>query len=221
VSQLQKAADGCYLVSVGIAPAQLQEKIGLQVVSGQEKSDQYHYTVRGYCDAILAESNCSSYHPLVKSLLHYGAMAQVYFNYQTQLLANAGIAYTPHTQPPKNAGARSVTGAAGDVKFYGVSLIMGESLAMRCYFTADVSHIRWQVNGKACTPVEKSGRYYVEFTGITDLEQACVLTATDNSGNTLQLTCRVMDYLVRMEEKGDLQNLLTALYSYHLEAEKL
>ena len=67
--------------------------------------------------------------------------------------------------------------------------------------------------------------YYIEIADILpqNLEQQITLTITDADGNALTVSYGPMNYIVRMNEKGsvELQNLLKALYNYHLAARNL
>lgn len=54
-------------------------------------SDLMPYSVRTYCKSRLEKSSDEKLKATCVSMLHYGAAAQVYFNYRTDDLANAGI----------------------------------------------------------------------------------------------------------------------------------
>ena len=106
--------------------------------------------------------------------------------------------------------------------FYGASFLYQDKIGVRYYFTGDVSGCTFAVNDIVCTPVSKDGMHYIEFADIMpqNLMQGVTLIATDEAGNTLCVTYSPIDYIVRMHQKGgnDLQNLLQALYNYHLAA---
>ena len=78
---------------------------------------------------------------------------------------------------------------------------------------------------RAYTPVLKDGLYYVEIGGILpqNLDQQIMLTVQNGEGKQLSVTYGPMNYIVRMNEKGDdeLKALLKALYNYHLAAKYL
>ena len=221
-SVLEKTNDGKYMVSVNVAAAQMTDEIKLQVADSDEILT---YTIRQYCDTILADEQYSQYHALVKEMLNYGAMAQVYFDYDAENLANEGITGTVVTDIPEIAEDLTVTDKVSDLSFYGASLVYRDRIAVRYYFTGDFTGCTFTANGNTYTPVAKDGMYYIEIADILpqDLDQQITLTVTDASSNTLSVTYGPMNYIVRMNQKGTetLQDLLKALYNYHLAAKAL
>ena len=106
-----------------------------------------------------------------------------------------------------------------------VNLVCRSRIAIQYNFTGDVSGLTFTANGKTYTPITYGGRSYIEIPDICpqDLDQQITLTVMDAEGNTLTVSYGPMNYIVRMNAKGDenLKNLLKALYNYHLAAEAL
>ncbi len=225
VSALERAEDFTYIATAKISAAQMNENIIVMVINGREIGSNAIYSVRQYCDTILADDAYSQYHTIVKEMLNYGAMAQIYFDYDAQNLANDGITGTAAENVPATAKDISVGGKISGVNFYGASLVYRDRIAVRYYFTGDVAGLTFTANGNTYTPVAKGNLHYIEIADILpqNLDQQIVLTVTDNDGNTLSVTYNPMNYIVRMNTKGndDLKNLLKALYNYHLAAKKL
>ena len=225
VSALDKTADGYYLLRAEISAAQMNDFIVVMVMNGREIGSNTTYTVREYCDTILADSSHSQYHALVKAMLHYGAMAQMYFDYDTQNLANDGITDAAKAEVPESAEELIVTDSLNVLDFYGASLVYRDRIAVRYYFTGNTTGLTYIANGKVYTPVSKDGMYYIEIADILPqkLDQQITLTITDTDSNALTVSYGPMNYIVRMNEKGsvELQNLLKALYNYHLAARNL
>jgi len=225
VSALEKTADGYYLLSADIAATQLNELIIVMVINGREIGSTATYTVRQYCDTILSDEKHSAYHALVKEMLNYGAMAQVYFNYDTENLANDGITGVAATEVPETAEEITVGDRISGLNFYGASLVYRDRIAVRYYFTGDVTGCTFTANGSTYTPVAKDGMFYIEIADILpqNLDQQIALTVTDTEGNTLTVSYGPMNYVVRMNQKGNeaVKNLVKALYNYHLAAKAL
>lgn len=223
ISELEKDENGRYIVSVNVSAAQMTDEITVQVTDMEPAV----YTVRQYCDTILGDESYSQYHQLVKEMLNYGAMAQIYFDHNSENLANNDITGVAAREVPDTTTDLSFDGEADGVEFYGASLVYRDKIAVRYYYdvTEDASSITFTANGNVYTPVLKDGRYYVEVADILpqDLEQQITLTATDNAGNTLTVCYGPMNYIVRMNQKGSesLKALVKALYNYHLAAKAL
>ena len=221
VSSLAKDENGRPVVSVPVAAAQMTDEITVRVQDLQPMV----YTVRQYCDTILADENQSKYHQLVKEMLNYGAMAQKYFDYNSTKLANEGITGVGTAEVPETAADMVISGGMDDIAFSGASLVCRDRIAVRYYFTGDVNDMTFTANGATYKPVAKDGLYYIEVGEILpqDLEQQITLTVCDSSGNTLTITYGPMNYIVRMNQKGseDTKALLKALYNYHLAAKEL
>jgi hypothetical protein len=222
VSDLTQEGADIYCVDVPVAAAQMNDNIGIQVVNGSDVTPVKNYTVRQYCDTLLANAQYSQYHALVKEMLHYGAMAQAYFGHNTGAPANQGITGTAAADLPQTAPELIVADESDMLNFYGATLVYREKIAIRYYFTGDVTNCTFTANGQSLKPVERAGEYYVEFSDILpqDLDQSITVTVTDGEGNVLSVTYGAMNYMVRMsqQENANLQALLKALYNYHLAA---
>ena len=216
-----------YRFSAEIAAAQMTQPIAVSIITDGQTVFQKTYTVRGYADYILNAENGydAATQALVREMLNYGAMTQVYFDYNTEDLANEGITDVAATDIPETAEDMTICDNISGLSFYGASLVYRDRIAVRYYFTGDVTECTFTANGNIYMPVEKDGMYYVEIADILpqNLEQQITLTVTDASGNALTVTYGPMNYIVRMNEKGsaELQNLLKALYNYHLAAKAL
>lgn len=222
-SDLEMSADGKYIVSVSIAAAQMMDEITVQIVGSDVVKS---YTVRQYADTVLADTTLTQYHALIKEMLNYGAAAQTYFDHNSGNLANADITDVAAEDVPETAEELVVDDKLDNVTFYGASLVYRDKIAIRFYFTGDVTGcVFTDANGKTYEPTEKDGKYYIEVANILpqDLDQQIKLTVMDADGNTLTVTYGAMNYMVRMNAKGDesLQNLMKALYNYHLAANVL
>lgn len=158
-------------------------------------------------------------------MLHYGAMAQVYFDYNANNLANTGITDVAAIAVPETIEELPVRDALSGLDFYGASLVYRDKIAVRYYFTGDVTGLNFTANGNTYYPIAKDELYYIEIPNIypQNLDQQITLTVTDAEGNTLTVSYGPMHYIVHMyaEEDVNLKNLMKALYNYHLAAKAL
>ena len=223
-SDLQVADDGKYIVPVRVSAAQMTEAITVQIVGSDAEAESY--TVRQYANAVLADSELSAYHALIREMLNYGGAAQTYFQYNTENMANADIADAGEASIPEAADEMVVTDASETVGFYGAAMVYRDKIAVRFYFSGDISGCTFtDANGNSYTAAEKDGKYYVEIADILpqDMDQQLTLTVTDADGSAVSVTYGPMNYIVRMNAKGSdsLKALLKALYNYHLAAKEL
>lgn len=222
IAELEKAENGRYVAKVCVVAAQMNDSIIVQVINGKNSGVEYFYSVRQYCETILADEKYSQYHQLVKQMLSYGGAAQSYFNYDADNRADAAITGVAAEEIPADAEGMTVSGTVSGISYRGASLLFRDKIAVRFYFTGDVTGCSIQVNGESCEITSNGEMHYVEVGGILpqNLDQQITLTVTDAHGNTLTVCYGAMDYIVRMNEKGssELQNLLKALYNYHLAA---
>ncbi len=222
---LEKSAEGYYIVPVYLAAAQMTDAIELQIIIDGNVVETKSYTVRQYADIVLTDTTLSAYHSLVKEMLNYGAAAQTYFGYNTANLANAGIAATATNEIPEVTDDVIVNGNVSGIKYAGATLVYRDKIAVRLYFSGDINGITFTANRKTYSPIAKDGMFYVEINDILpqNLDQQITMIVADASGNTLTVTYGPMNYIVRMNAKGSesLQELLKALYNYHLAAKEL
>ena len=152
-------------------------------------------------------------------MLIYGAAAQTYFGYNTdmvidaELIAGAGAAQIDTSNVP----AMNISGEIDGIGFYGASLLFKSKTAVRFYFTGDISECDVSVG----TLGESNGMYYIEIGEIAPQSLDEAITLTIQSGEeSITVTYGPMNYMERMSEKGseDLQLLLKAMYNYHIAA---
>lgn len=226
-SQLPAGAESCRRVAVSLAAAQMTDSIVITVNNAEEVLSQNTYSIRGYIAQLLEGDYSEAAKALAKAVLHYGAKAQVYFNYKANTLADAGYELTAEnlTAIPTDAMAASVTGGIEGVSYYGAALVCVSRTALRYYFTAvnGVEKLTFTVDGTPYYAVKKGDTYYVEIPNLAPqaLDQNVTLTVSDGT-NTMAVTYSPLHYMVRMNNQNTtpaaLKDLLTALYNYHLTA---
>jgi len=192
---------------------------------GQYINESVVYNVRQYCDTLLEDESHSKYHQLLKEMLNYGAMAQLYFNHNAENLANEGITGVAVEEVPETCDELYVDDRIDGVDFYGASLVYRNRIALRYYFTGDISDCSFTKDGDVCTPVSKDGMHYIEITDILpqNLDKQIKVTVKDADESQMTVSYSPMNYIVRMYAGGNenLKNLLRAIYNYHLVAKNI
>ena len=214
--------DGYCYVSASVAAVQMTDEITVQIVNGSDASVTKTYTVVQYAQTVLADETLSQYHQLVKEMLNYGAAAQSYFSYNTGNPANAGITGAGESDVPETADQEmSVTGEIDGISFYAASLVYSNKVAVRLYFSGDVTDHTFSDGTNTYEPVLLDTYSYIEISGIDpqNWDDAVVITVD----GALTVSYSPMNYIVRMNVKGSesLKALLKAMYNYHLAAEVL
>ena len=225
VQDLEKNGEGYYLLKAKVSAAQMTDSIVVTVSNDADIGSTATYSVRQYCETLLADQTHSQYHALIKEMLHYGAMAQIFFNRNTSDLANTGITDVAKVEVPETTADMMIRDGLSGLDGHGAALVCRSRIAVRYYFTGDVTGLTFEANGSTYTPIADGAMYYIEIADILpqDLDQQITLTVTDAAGNTLTVSYGPMNYIVRMTATGDdnLKNLLKALYNYHLAAKAI
>ena len=211
-----KAENGACTLPVKVAAAQMADSIVLTITNGDDKLEK-EYSVALYAKKILDDEEQKAYHALVQAMLSYGAAAQRYFGYNTDNIVNETECAVEISQPEKEM---KVDVTNEKIRFYGASLVYREKIAARFYFTGNAEGIVFTANDKEYTATKNNGLWCVEVGDIMpqELDQQITLTAEN-----VEVSYGPMNYIWRMSQKDDtkLQNLMKALYNYHLAASEL
>lgn len=226
LANLSQDEQGYYMISAHVAAAQMTDTVNLTIKNNEHIDFTKDYSVRQYADYILDPANgfSAKTQELVKQMLHYGAAAQTYFDYNTDNLANSGIKASKPAAV--QTGPMSIEGSADGVSFYGATLLMQSKIAVRYYFTAaDAAAIEactFTVNDKTYSPATKDGKYYVDVVGINpqDLDESIELVVSAGT-DSLCVKYGPMNYIERISEKGseNMKALVNALLGYYQAAE--
>ena len=209
----------CY---IALGAPQMTEEIQVTVTAGETQLlQQGGYSIQKYAHYLLEGNYTAETKALAKELLNYGAKAQLYFDYNTEDLANAGYEITTEATISTEAPTVSVSDKLNGISYHGSSMVFESKIAVRHYFYAlsGVNGYTFTVDGKAYTPVLKNGYYYIEVTGINpdqmDTEMAVSVT---KDGGALTFNYSPMAYIIRMYNKESsgaaLKDMLLAANGY-------
>lgn len=232
LSDLTKTAEGYYVATVSMAAAQMMDEINVQVIdlANEKLLANKTYTIRGYADIILKGDYSDATKAMVNEMLNYGGMAQVFFGYNTENLANEGITGTGSTPVPESAKSnmnKTNDEIDGCITFYGASLVYRDKIAVRYYFdVTNAEGLKFTADGNECDAVQTGGHYMIEVPDICpqDYDTQIHVIVTNAEGHSATVSYGPMNYIVRMYKKAadagrqDIMDLLQALYNYHLAA---
>ena len=151
-------------------------------------SEVLEYSVKQYCQYILDNQNAfdANMVQLVKYILNYGSYSQIYFNHNSNNLANdilqaSDRALTKKSELMSAASTFRVNNVDG-LKYYGRSLILNSKTVMRVYFEVSdnrkISDFEFKCGDKVLKPVKSGGLYYVDIADITPAEYGKVFSIT-------------------------------------------
>jgi len=222
LTSLPTDESGLRIYNLKMAAVQMTEEVTWLFNGKTEVS----YSVRGYADEVLAGEYGANVKAMVQAMLHYGAAAQDYFDYNEGNFANLNMQDTV-TNPIQAAEMVPTTGSTAGIVHYGSSLVYRDRVAVRVYFKltgdAAIGDYTFTANGENAEVNEGSnGLYYVEVADIAPQNLDEAVTVVVNDG--LTVTYSPLNYIYRMVNKTDdavLQNLLQQLYDYYLAADYL
>lgn len=214
------------IATIHLAAAQMTENITVTVVNGEDAGTTVNYSVRGYCDTLLRDESQGTYHKLVKEMLNYGAMAQIYFGYNSDKLANKGITDVATKDIPETVEEVVISDSINGLEFYGASLVYRDKIAVRFYFTGDVSDYTFKVGEKEYSAASKDGLHYIEIADILPQNINSQIELKVIKGEeSIVVLYGPMNYIARMNSKSsssvELKNLMKALYNYYLAAQNV
>ena len=155
-----------------IAPQAIGDNIKAElVVDGKTVATYDEYSVRQNCINLLSNpeyNNDVKTVNLIKSLLNYGAAAQKYANYNTDLLANKGYEVILNS-PEKSDNVRSVSPCISDtLKMTAVGVYFGSTNKIYVKFTAEsLKGVTVKMNGVAAS-IEESDADSNEYIAYSD-----------------------------------------------------
>ena len=208
--------DGVYTFTVELPTKNMTSTISTRLIDGEgTEHATKEYTVRDYAETILNDTT-DAYDELekaaAKAMLNYGAMAQLYFGYNTTDLANSNCAYTEaELNAADVSGVAAIAASNGLESFKGASLVLKSKLAIRLYFTEAVTGSVSTANG-----------HYVEVSGIgaADLDATQTVTV-DGATYTFSALSMAKSVIEGESYSANFKNLMKALVLYSAAAEKL
>ena len=227
VKDAEITAEGYYVFTCKVNAIQMSDTIKAQVFATGYESDVFSYSVVEYAEFLLkeAENGNAEYMeavPLVKAMLNYGANAQVYFEYETENLANKILAEEDKVLSDVNLSVYKpvTTGSAVGVRHHGTSLTLESETVINIYFIIeDEENIpEFYVNGVAVKPVKVNNLYRIRIEDIAaqNLDDEYVVTS---GGLTVKYSALSYGHSAMYSNNEVLKNVTKALYAYNQAAE--
>lgn len=225
---------------IRVPAKKMTASIDAQLYVNDQRVAEKWWTVKNYADYIL--SNPSKYktaEPLVRAMLHYGAYAQIFFNYKTDKLANANLIndtnYTLDDAVFTRPYDSSKTNLPAGLEFSNVSLTLQTTTTLNLYFTDNTNkNLTFKlVNGTketTITPIVSGSQKLIKITNIPagslDSEYTVkIVVEGDSTEYVVKYNPMTYAYNVITREQTEvrtpeLKNLMKALYLYSEAAKK-
>ncbi|MBQ4569153.1 MAG: hypothetical protein IJA62_03780 [Ruminococcus sp.] len=167
VSEAVKSGD-YYVFTCEVAAKEMTSVIKAKLITSESELQLDDYTVQEYAEVILSDTvKYAKEQELVKKMLNYGAQAQIYFNYNTDNLANDTELMTAEEKAAELfgfAGAPfTLEGEESGVTYYGTALSLKTELAFKHYFIIDegVDAQSLEISCDYPATLKKNGNLYV------------------------------------------------------------
>ncbi len=217
-----------YKFTCPVPAKDMTSNITCKVVSKSSQSRTFTQSVKNYAETMLADPQQFQMEiPLVKDMLNYGAAAQVYFNYNTDDLANNTdlMNYEDKQLEEMNFSGYTfnLTPGTGDVTYYGSSLSLQSETAIHQYFRikdgVDVNSLTATVDGEP-TELVKNGDLYMVV--IPRVPAHNIYNEYCTQIGDVELTYSIISYaaVAQTEAKPDLISVMYALYAYTQSAQQ-
>ena len=214
-----------YRFSCPMFAKQVADQVIVQVMNGNAPvGDPIGYSVMQYCNNRIKKSTNANEVAMCKGLLNYATAAQMYFNYNTDNLANASLSDADKRleKPDLSAHKYSITGEEPGIKAKSATVTMESEIRIRVYFTLtgskSIEDYTFTIDGVEVQPRYNDKGWYIESEGIAAkhmevMHDFCV------GGITVRYSA--LSYVnSKLSSKDPLEvELAKALYAYYTSAE--
>ncbi len=208
---IQPDAEGNYVIHLEVPAKDMTTVITAKVMdSSYTVHSEISTTVAEYADQIIAGDVDATAAEVAAAtaMVNYGAMAQIYFNHNTDNLANVGNETDLSAADVSGIADLAVTGDSSN--FIGASLVLKSRLAVRLYFTEQVEGSQYNSNG-----------WYIE---VTDIDAANLATTQNVTVGETTYSFSALSFAKQVIEgsyNANFQNLMKALVLYEAAASVL
>lgn len=230
----EKGGKTRYLLEVPLVAAQQALKVTITPYAADGTAGKVReYSIRDYYDRAVVQGISEKAQAALQSMLNYGAMAQLRFNYKTETLANEGL-YFGSTNPVNNMSVDNMYGIKSEkmdstdenqLAFTQLNGYLEESVGLRCYldYTGDYKNLKVTIDGLNCgndvfcdndKDSANYGKYYVLIDNVpaTKFNHQYKITVTDGTYSA-NMKCSVLNYIVKLIENSDNSAVRNAAYS--------
>lgn len=217
-----------YVFKCRVAAKEMTSQIKAQMIDGDLTGTEYTYSVKEYADYLLEHADeredLKKAVPLVKSMLNYGAYAQIYFDKNPGKLANADLDDRDKVLGDVTFTAPGISFDLPDgVTFEGATLSLKSETTLSLYFKSSTT-LTFSCGDYTVEKASSGGYQVARIRGIKAKHIGSTFTLTVNGGTVtyspLNYCKNVLPDLtasqdeVQNQQDEKLQNVVKALYLY-------
>ena len=225
-----------YRVTIPMLARQMSDNLKVEIYVSNKKTFDYTTSIIDYAKVIVNNPDTYSKKAIdaVKSMINYGARAQLYFNYKVNELPNSFLPASEQSVDVSNAVFNQyepyVTGKVTGLSYKGTSVSLYSEIMISHYFTVDPNmkisdftfRLKTDQGYKQLTPVEKDGTYRVDLPNIYAKNLGKLYEVQVNKGNeTFKIEYAVLSYgkiVVNGNYPDTLKNVVRSWYYYNQKA---
>ena len=217
-------AETVYSYSVSVPAKNMTSAITAKVVTDLVETESAETSVQKYLVGILSLPNeYAAEQDIAKAMLNYGTAAQLYFDYNTDKLANDTEYMTEEEKTAKTADlsayAPNIEGTNdGAVQFYGATLTLRSETTLKLYFKVENpdehDNIAVQLNGFTAWLTPNGNLYEIRIPELYAQHLDDPYTASSDCVS-VDYSALSYAYLAQQSSNPELVNLANALADYH------
>lgn len=217
-------ANNTYKFTCEVAAKEMTAAVSIAVKTDTTELVLGSYAVKDYCMSVLGGSFASEQlREVARTMLNYGAAAQVYFDYNIDNLANKDMSEEDKVVTVYDHSDYEVVkeGEAGIIEFVGASLVLESDTYIKFYFKVDETQLpegvtpAITINGLRGATLEKNGNlWFIAMPSLAAHEYSTEFVLELGNGYTVTYSANSYIYAAQNSTKAELVNLANALGAY-------
>lgn len=219
-----------YKAPFTVAAKEMTEPITATLTHDGEVINEHTYTVKRYADVIIANEAVfgENLTHLAKAMLNYGGLAQTYFDYNTDKLANADlvdysmVSTDGMVVPELDKESLNAALEPYGLSFYGSNLSLKTETIFRVYFKKTAAYtgdVAFSIDGKTVEPTPwGTGYVYIELANIPAKKIGDVHTIKVGDATFEYSTLNYVSNMLKGEDKN-LAQAMHGFYDYYVAAD--
>lgn len=220
-----KRASDYFVFKCQVAAKEMTSEIKAQIIDGEKAGTVYTYSVKEYADYLLAHADDNSEWakavPIVKAMLNYGAYSQIYFDINSDMLANVDLTDEEKTLGDVKIDIAEpvVTKLPDGTTLEGTTLSLKSDTTLSLYFKSSET-LTFTCEDYTVETTEVGDYQVARIRGIKAKDLGNIITLNVNGGAVSYSPLNYCKKVMEDNAQGEnLQNVVKALYLYYKTAD--